>query len=105
MNEQQLIILVLMLVLAGISVWFGRKITIESLTKEKTEQFKKEAFEKAKADYLEYFNRRFTGTAEKAAEAFNAALLRENEELKNQNEILKSELIKERKAHEDTRSS
>ena len=64
-----------------------------------------EAFEKAKANYLEYFHRRFTGTAEKAAEAFNAALLRENEELKNQNEILKAELIKERKAHEDTRSS
>lgn len=105
MNEQQFIVLALMLVLAGISIWFGHKLTIESITEEKTERFKNKAFEKAKADYLEYFHRRFTGTAEKAAEAFNAALLRENEELKNQNEILKAELIKERKAHEDTRSS
>lgn len=105
MDNQQFVVLMLMLALAGISVYFGHKITIQSITQEKTEEFRSKAFEAAKAEYLEYFHKRFTNTAERVADAFNASVMRENEELKQQNSILKEELIKERKKHESISSN
>lgn len=89
MNSQQFVVLMLMLALVGISIYLGHKITIQSITQEKTEEFRNKAFEAAKVEYLEYFNKRFTNTAERVADAFNASIMQENEELKQQNSILK----------------
>lgn len=105
MNTQQIIAIAFMLVLAGVSVWFGHTITIQSLTQEKTDEFREKAFQAAKTEYLEYFHRRFTSNGEKIAEAFNAAVIRENEALKEQNQLLKEELAKERKKNESTGSN
>ena len=105
MNSQQFVVLMLMLALVGISIYLGHKITIQSITQEKTEEFRNKAFEAAKAEYLEYFNKRFTNTAERVADAFNASIMQENEELKQQNSILKKELMKERKKNESISSN
>lgn len=69
------------------------------------ERITTEAFEEAKQEYLRFFHERFDPTAESAASAFNRSLERENEELKNQINIYKEELEKERKKNESISSN
>ena len=54
------IVIMLILITAGISFYFGRKITLEWLD----DKIKREAFEEAKEEYREIFEKRFEDACE-----------------------------------------
>ena len=82
-----------MVVVAIASMWLGHTLTLNSIDVLSEEEHDK-AFEKAKAEYLEWFNKRFTSDAERVAEVFNKELLKENEALRKLNKQLNKEIKK-----------
>lgn len=82
-----------MAVVAIASIWLGRTLTLNSIN-QLSEEEKDKAFEEAKAEYLEWFNKRFTSKAERLAEVYNKELLKENEALKKLNKQLNKEINK-----------
>ena len=84
---------VCMVVVAIASIWLGRTLTLNSIST-LSEEDHDMAFEKAKAEYLEWFHKRFTSDAERIAEAFNKELLKENEVLRKLNKQLNKEIKK-----------
>lgn len=98
-------ILVLMLALAGISVWFGYRLGSTPISQDAFEQIKEEAFEQAKQEYLNYFHNRFDPQALGLSNAYVQRLQFENDELLKQNNELTEELKKERKKNESIGSN
>lgn len=82
-----------MVVVAIASIWLGRTLTLNSIN-QLSEEEKDKAFEEAKAEYLEWFHKRFTSEAERIAEVYNKELLRENEALRKLNKQLNKEIKK-----------
>lgn len=82
-----------MVVVAIASIWLGRTLTLNSIDV-LSEEDRDKAFEKAKAEYLEWFHKRFTSKAERLAEVYNEELLRENEALRKLNKQLNKEIKK-----------
>lgn len=82
-----------MVVVAMASIWLGRTLTLNSFD-QLSEEEKDKAFEEAKAEYLEWFHKRFTSEAERIAEVYNKELLRENEALRKLNKQLNKEIKK-----------
>lgn len=87
---------VCMVVVAIASMWLGRTLTLNSISTLSEEDYDM-AFEKAKAEYLEWFHKRFTSDAERIAEVFNKELLKENDALRKLNKQLRKELEKYQK--------
>ena len=81
------IVILLILITAGISFYFGRKITLEWLD----DNIKRRAFEEAKADYMEFFHTHFDLNGGSALEKALTDLVTENEELTKENEELRKE--------------
>lgn len=105
MGNHLILTLMIILVTAGASIWFGYKIAIDNITEEDIEEAKEKAFKEAKAKYLEYFHEHFDPQAETAISMFNKSLERENKELREQYILLKEELKKEKKKNESISSS
>ena len=95
-------IIMLMLATAGIGLLFGYKLGNTPIPQEELEQIKEKAFEKAKQEYLNYFHNRFDPTAKSMITAYDTSLRKENEALREQNQILKEELKKERKKNNES---
>lgn len=93
-------ILMLMLVLAGISIWFGYKLGNTPIPLDELEQIKEKAFNKAKEEYLHYFHNRFDPQALALSNEYMRRLQFENGELIKQNKELVEKLEKERKKNE-----
>ena len=98
-------VLVLMLALAGISIWLGYKLGNTSIPQDKLEQIKERAFDKAKEDYLHYFHNRFDPQGLVLSNNYVQRLQFENDELLKQNKKLTEELEKERKKNESIGSN
>ena len=86
-------IYICMVVVAIASIWLGRTLTLNSIDVLSEEEHDK-AFEKAKAEYLEWFHKRFTSDTERLAEVYNEGLLKENEALRKLNKQLNKEIKK-----------
>ena len=82
------IVILLILITAGISFYFGRKITLEWLD----DDIKRKAFESAKADYMEFFHTHLDLNGGSALEKALQDLVTENEELTKENEELRNRL-------------
>jgi hypothetical protein len=87
------IVIMLILVTAGISFYFGRKITLEWLD----DDIKRKAFESAKEQYVEYLCNNFTLDADQAVQNIMRVLAEENEELIKENEQLRKRLKRKKK--------
>jgi hypothetical protein len=95
-------ILMLILAIAGISVWFGYRLGNTPIPPDELEQIKEKAFDEAKEEYLRYFHNRFDPQALALSNAYVQRLRFENEELIKQNKELTEEL--ERKKNESISS-
>ena len=80
----------IMALVAAISLYFGRKIAIESIE----ESLMKKAFKEAKQEYLQYFHQRF----DNSAESVNGLLIQKQKEeiarLIAENNLLREKLNK-----------
>jgi hypothetical protein len=83
------IVIMLMLITAGISFYFGRKITLAWLD----DKIRRQAFEEAKKEYREIFEKRFEDACEGMASAIiegqKQEIARLSAEVKNLKERLK----------------
>jgi hypothetical protein len=86
------IVIMLILITAGISFYFGRKMTLEWLD----DKIRRQAFEEAKKEYMEIFEKRFEQACEGIASTIIEGQKEEIERLSAEVKQLK-EKLKERK--------
>lgn len=101
MNGDLIMLYIIFTIDAIVSIWFGYKLGSKPISKEELKQIKEKAFEKAKQEYLNYFHDRFDPTAKSMITAYDTSLRKENEALREQNQLLKEELKKERKKNNE----
>ena len=92
MDPRGYFVMLLVLVTAGISYYYGRKITLEWLD----DKIRRQAFEEAKKEYREVFEKRF----EEACEGMASAIIkRQKEEIERLSAEVKQlkEQLKEKK--------
>ena len=82
------IIYFIMAVVALISLYFGRKIALQSIEEDLMER----AFNEAKREYLEYFHQRFSNTAESVNGLIIERQKKEIERLTAEVRLLRSKL-------------
>lgn len=92
MGTQEIVIM-LILITAGISFYFGRKITLEWLD----DKIRRRAFEEAKKEYIEIFEKRFEEACEGMASAIIEGQKQEIERLSAEVKQLKEQLQNRRK--------
>jgi vacuolar-type H+-ATPase subunit H len=85
--------MLLVLVTAGISYYYGRKITLEWLD----DKIRRQAFEEAKKEYREIFEKRFEDACEGMASAIIERQKQEIERLSAEVKNLKERLKEKRK--------
>ena len=97
------VIIMLVAVIASIALgWsWGSESATRKITGIDIEKLKERAFEEAKKEYKEWFAKKFDSKAQDLENSF----VRENKLLRAQVELLKKELIKERKKNEGTGSN
>ena len=100
-----LTVMIIMLVVVLISIALGWSWGSESAARKITgidiEELKERAFEEAKKEYRDWFSKKFDGKAQDLENSF----VRENKLLRTQVELLKKELMEERKKNEGTGSN
>lgn len=92
MDPRGYFVILLVLVTAGISYYYGRKITLEWLD----DKIRRQAFEEAKKEYREIFEKRFEDACEGITSAVIKGQKQEIERLSAEVKRLKEQL-KERK--------
>jgi hypothetical protein len=93
-------IFMLMLATAVISIWLGYKIGSTPIPEEFLQEIREKAFEAAKEEYIQYFQKRFNRKGLALSNEYIRRLQFENRELIKQNKELVKELEKERKKNE-----
>ena len=83
--------LVLIIAVSGLAIGF--KMGKDSISRLSEEDDTK-AFEEAKAEYLEWFHKRFSPKGEALAEAYNVAVAEEAKRLKQENKELRKQIKK-----------
>jgi hypothetical protein len=81
-------IYIIMAIVATISLYFGRKIALQSIE----EDLMKRAFNEAKREYLDYFHQRFSNTAESVNGLIIEKQKKEIERLIKENNELRARL-------------
>jgi hypothetical protein len=87
------IVIMLILFTAGISFYFGRRITLEWLD----DKIRRQAFEEAKKEYRAIFEKRFEEACEGMASAIIEGQKQEIERLSAEVKLLKEKLKERRK--------
>lgn len=87
------IVIMLILIAAGISYYYGRKSTLEWLD----DGIRRQAFEEAKKDYIEIFEKRFEQSCDGIASAIIEKQKQEIERLSAEVKELKERLREKRK--------
>ena len=93
MDPRGYLVILLVLVTAGISYYYGRKITLEWLD----DKIRRQAFEEAKKEYREFFEKRFEDACEGMASAIIEGQKQEIERLSAEVKKLKERLKEKRK--------
>lgn len=93
MDPRGYFVILLVLVTAGISYYYGRKITLEWLD----DKIRRQAFEEAKKEYREIFEKRFEDACEGMASAIIEGQKQEIERLSAEVKKLKERLKEKRK--------
>ena len=93
MDPRGYFVILLVLVTAGISYYYGRKITLEWLD----DKIRRQAFEEAKKEYREIFEKRFKDACEGMASAIIERQKQEIERLSAEVKRLKERLKEKRK--------
>ena len=93
MDHRGYLAMLLVLVAAGISYHYGRRITLERLDY----KIRRQAFEEAKKEYKEIFEKRFEETCDKVASAIIERQKQEIERLSAEVKKLKERLKEKRK--------
>lgn len=93
MDPRGYFVMLLVLVTAGISYYYGRKITLEWLD----DKIRRQAFEEAKKEYREIFEKRFEDACEGMASAVIEGQKQEIERLSAEVKKLKERLKEKRK--------
>ena len=93
MDPRGYFVMLLVLVTAGISYYYGRKITLEWLD----DKIRHQAFEEAKKEYREIFEKRFEDACEGMASAIIERQKQEIERLSAEVKKLKERLKEKRK--------
>lgn len=101
MNGELIMLYIIFTIDAIVSIWFGYRIGKQkaeaNAVEDNIEEIKEKAFAEAKKEYLKHFHAKYDPAAESAVTAYDTSLRKENEELREQNQLLKDELKKERK--------
>ena len=93
MDPRGYFVILLVLVTAGISYYYGRKITLEWLD----DKIRRQAFEEAKKEYREIFEKRFEDACEGMASAIIEGQKQEIARLSAEVKKLKERLKEKRK--------
>ena len=93
MDPRGYFVMLLVLVTAGISYYYGRKITLEWLD----DKIRRQAFEEAKKEYREIFEKRFEEACEGLTSAVIEGQKQEIERLSAEIKRLKERLKEKRK--------
>lgn len=99
MNSQFWVVFIMIVIFGIISIYVGYKLAKDKYQKpssQLTENEKEQAFEDAKAEYLEFFHKQYDPTCESAFAVYKAASEREIRELKLTIRNLQEQLRKER---------
>lgn len=99
----KVIIIMLVVVIASIALgWsWGSENAARRITGIDIEALKERAFEEAKKEYRDWFKKKFDGKAQDIENSF----IRENKQLRIQVELLKKELMEERKKNKGADSN
>lgn len=99
MNSQFWVVFIMMVIFGIISIYVGYKLAKDKYQKPNsklTEKEKEQAFEDAKAEYLEFFHKHYDPTCESTFALYKAESGREIRKLKLTIQKLQEELRKER---------
>lgn len=99
MNSQYWVVFIMIVIFGIISIYVGYKLAKDKYQKPSsrlTENEKEQAFEDAKAEYLEFFHKHYDPTCESAFALYKAGSEREIRELKSTIRNLQEQLRKER---------
>lgn len=99
MNSQYWVVFIMIVIFGIISIYVGYKLAKDKYQKpssQLTENEKEQAFEDAKAEYLEFFHKQYDPSCESAFALYKAESEREIRELKLTIRNLQEQLRKER---------